>query len=127
MRARIFFFFMVSEQVYLIHERRPYGKIEKSTKALHPNIEHDYPVYLTDIEHGPSVYLTDIEHDYPVYLTDKKHDYPVYLTDIEHGPPEVVHMLPKVSSCCNKKFFPNFFLCNIAVATAGGGGIFLHK
>ena len=53
-------------------------------------------------------------------------DYPVYLTDIEHGPPEVVHMLPKVSSCCNKKFFPNFLLCNIAAA-GGGGGIFLHK
>ena len=28
---------MVSEQVNLIHERRPYGKIEKRTKSLHPN------------------------------------------------------------------------------------------
>ena len=37
MRARIFFFLMVSEQVNLIHERGPYGKIEKSTKSLHPS------------------------------------------------------------------------------------------
>ena len=28
---------MVSEQVNLNHERRPYGKIEKSTKSLHPS------------------------------------------------------------------------------------------
>ena len=27
--AKFFFFLMVSEQVNLIHERRPYGKIEK--------------------------------------------------------------------------------------------------
>ena len=31
-----FFFFLVSEQVDLNHERRPYGKIEKNTKSLHP-------------------------------------------------------------------------------------------
>ena len=37
MRVRIFFiFFMFSEQVNLIHERQPYGNIEKSTKSLHP-------------------------------------------------------------------------------------------
>ena len=35
--ARNFFFFMVSEQVNLNRERRPYGKIEKSTKSLHPS------------------------------------------------------------------------------------------
>ena len=40
MRARkiFFYFLLVSEQVNLIHERRPYGKIEKSTKSLHPNV-----------------------------------------------------------------------------------------
>ena len=35
---KTFFFFMVSEQVNLNHERRPYGKIEKSTKSLHPTV-----------------------------------------------------------------------------------------
>ena len=34
-------FFMVSEQVNLNHERPPYGKIEKSTKSLHPNERTD--------------------------------------------------------------------------------------
>ena len=41
------FFFMVSEQVNLNHERPPYGKIEKSTKSLHPTA--DAPVDLWDL------------------------------------------------------------------------------
>ena len=39
MQDFFFFFLMVSEQVNLIHKRRPYGKIKKSTKSLPPNAE----------------------------------------------------------------------------------------
>ena len=38
--CKFFFFLMVSEHVNLIHEWRPYGKIEKGTKSLHPNIQY---------------------------------------------------------------------------------------
>ena len=37
-RKTFFFVLMVTEQVDLNHERRPYGKIEKSTKSLHPTV-----------------------------------------------------------------------------------------
>ena len=36
----ILFLQMVAEQVNLIHGRHPYGKIEKSTKSLHPSVQH---------------------------------------------------------------------------------------